>query len=24
VRSLEEGERLEPFCDNVIFEGFKA
>lgn len=24
VRSLEEGERLEPYCDNVIFEGFRA
>ncbi|MDH4384093.1 MAG: glycerophosphodiester phosphodiesterase [Caulobacter sp.] len=24
VRNLEDGERLEPFCDNVIFEGFKA
>jgi hypothetical protein len=24
VRTLEEGERLEPYCDNVIFEGFKA
>lgn len=24
VRSLEEGEALEPWCDNVIFEGFKA
>ncbi len=24
VRTLAEGERLEPYCDNVIFEGFKA
>jgi glycerophosphoryl diester phosphodiesterase len=24
VRTLEEGERLEPSCDNVIFEGFRA
>ncbi len=24
VRTLEDGERLEPYCDNVIFEGFRA